>query len=335
MPFKPQAGAMATVLQKHGWSNREAIFVGNTTIDMKTASTGSIMFLNATWHGEATQYGFQFTSPLDVARFVDCICLGLDDWYWAVKHGGLQVYALAPFSTMSSRFLQAHAYSYSARSTAKDGAGDPTFWGRLLAARVYFSGLVDEIDYITAYPGHSPESPPTVIADALNILAGTLRKSYLPDLLVRHKRATKSQNARIAGEAVDVTNQLNTVHLNRKPLRNMTGNRYKSSPTRSGKTVLLVDDFCTQGNSFEAGRALINATGARTICLSWLKTISTDYRAVSPELTVANPYIPQTIGFSPKTVSYSYGSAVVSPAAEGSLDALYQRYRSWTWPVGT
>src|SRR3546814_10383375 len=78
-----------------------------------------------------------------------------------------------------------------AKATSKDGAGDAKFWGRLLAARIYFSGLVDEIDYITAYPGHSPTSNETVISEALNILGQSLRKSYLPDLILRHPKAVK------------------------------------------------------------------------------------------------------------------------------------------------
>lgn len=231
---------------------------------------------------------------------------------------------------MSSAFLRAHAYSANARATAKDGAGDPTFWGRLLTSCVYFSGLVDEIDYIAAYPGHAPDSKPTVIADALNILAGSFRKSYLPDLLIRHAKAQKSQTARQAGKAVDVLNQLATIHLNRAPLRNMTGNRFKSPPT---KTVLLVDDICTQGNSFEAGRAFINATGAKTICLSWLKTIRTDYRAVSPPLTIPKPYGPNTFNFTPTTQAYGFNALIASTAAEDMLDALYTRYFNWAWPA--
>jgi orotate phosphoribosyltransferase len=35
---------------------------------------------------------------------------------------------------------------------------------------------------------------------------------------------------------------------------------------KHGKTVLVVDDFCTQGNSFEAARAFIRATGAQVVC---------------------------------------------------------------------
>jgi hypothetical protein len=333
MPYKPQAAATDFILEKQGWSRREVVLIGNSDVDMKTASTGRLMFLNATWHGIANPYGFQFESPLDIARFIDCLCLGLNDWFWAINDGALRVYAMAPFSTLSSQYLQAHAYSANARATSKDGMGDATFWGRLLAARVYFSGLVDEIDYITAYPGHAPNSKPTVIADALNILGGSLRKSYLPDLLIRHKQALKSQTARIAGKTVDVVNQLTTILLNAHPQRGMTGNAYKSMPVRSGKTVLLVDDFCTEGNSFEAGRAFINSTGAATICLSWLKTIKTDYRAIFPPIKIKNPYKPTGPGPTPSTKTYSYQGAIVSKAAEIDLAEVYDRYFKWAWPA--
>lgn len=333
MPYKPKAAATDFILEKQGWNRREVVFIGNSDIDMRTASTGQLMFLNAIWHGTANPYGFQFFSPLDIARFLDCLCLGLHDWFWAINDGPLRVYAMAPFSTLSSQYLQAHAYSASARATSKYGMGDSTFWGRLLAARVYFSGLVDEIDYITAYPGHAPDSKPTVIADALNILGGSLRKSYLPDLLIRHDKAQKSQAARIAGKSVDVVNQLTTILLNASPQRGMTGNAYRSMPVRSGKTVLLVDDFCTEGHSFEAGRAFINAMGAATICLSWLKTIKTDYRAISPPITIANPYQPTGPGPTPSTKTYSYHAAIVSQAAQIDLAEVHDRYFKWAWPA--
>ncbi len=333
MPYKPKAAATDFILHQQGWNRREVVFIGNSDIDMKTASTGQLMFLNATWHGTANPYGFQFDSPLDIARFLDCLCLGLNDWFWAINDGPLRVCAMAPFSTLSSQYLQAHAYSANARATSKQGMGDSTFWGRLLAARVYFSGLVDEIDYITAFPGHAPDSKPTVIADALNILGGSLRKSYLPDLLIRHGKAQKSQTARIAGKSVDVVNQLTTIMLNASPQRGMTGNTYKSMPVRSGKTVLLVDDFCTEGHSFEAGRAFINSTGATTICLSWLKTIKTDYRAISSHIKINNPYQPIGPGPAPSIKTYSYHGAIVSQAAQVDLAEVYDRYFKWAWPA--
>lgn len=334
MPFKPKAAATEFILRHKGWSKREVVFIGNSEIDMKTASTGQLMFLNATWHGIANPYGFQFASALDIARFIDCLCLGLNDWFWAINQGSLRAYAMAPFSTLSSQYLQAHAYSASAKATSKHGAGNAAFWGRLIAARVYFSGLVDEIDYIAAYPGHSPKSAPTVIGDALNILGGSMRKSYLPDLITRHSKAEKSQTARSAGKSVDVVNQLSTIHLNPLPQRGMTGKAYKNTPIKAGKTVLLVDDFCTQGNSFEAGRAFINATGAQTICLSWLKTINTDYRAILPPITIPDPFKPMAAVPATTTKSHSYHSAIVSKAAQVDLAELYDRYFKWAWPAG-
>src|SRR3546814_2004653 len=160
---------------------------------------------------------------------------------------------------------------------------DANFWGRLLAARIYFSGLVDEIDYITAYPGHSPTSNETVISEALNSLGQSLRKSYLPDLILRHTKAVKSQTARASGGSVGLDNQLNTIRLNPAPVRGVGGKPYKSPPARGGKRILVVDDICTEGNSFEAARAYLRAAGAQAVCVSWLKTINTDYRAVSPD----------------------------------------------------
>lgn len=186
MPYKPRADSTAHILAAKGWQKSEVLYVGNTADDMRTAANGGLMFVNALWHGVASPYGFQFESPRDVARFIDCLCLGLTGWFWALEQGDLRVYALAPFTTLSPRYAQAHAYSENAKATSKRGTGDANFWGRLLAARIYFSGLANEIDYITAYPGHAPISNETVIAEALNILGQSLRKSYLPDLILRH-----------------------------------------------------------------------------------------------------------------------------------------------------
>src|SRR3546814_4173134 len=89
---------------------------------MKTAANGGLLFVNVIWHSAASPYGFQFDSPLDVARFVDCLCLGLDSWFWTLEQSDLRVYALAPFTTLSPKYAQAHAYSENAKATSKHGA---------------------------------------------------------------------------------------------------------------------------------------------------------------------------------------------------------------------
>ena len=79
-------------MRKQGWHRREVVFIGNSDIDMKAARTGRLMFLNATCHGTANPCGFQFDSPLDIARFLNCRCLGLTDWFWTINDEPLRVY---------------------------------------------------------------------------------------------------------------------------------------------------------------------------------------------------------------------------------------------------
>src|SRR3546814_3877315 len=93
--------------------------------------------------------------------------------------------------------------------------------------------------------------------------------------------------------------------------------------------MLVVDDICTEGNSFEAARAYLRAAGAQAVCVSWLKTINTDYRAVSPALGYFNPYIAQTFPASIATVNQWYSSAISSHAAPTDLADVYNRYFSW------
>src|SRR3546814_13472075 len=112
--------------------------------------------------------------------------------------------------------------------------------------------------------------------------------------------------ARASGGSVGLDNQLNTIRLNPAPVRGVGGKPYKSPPARGGKRILVVDDICTEGNSFEAARAYLRAAGAQAVCVSWLKTINTDYRAVSPALGYFNPYIAQTFPASIATVNQSY-----------------------------
>jgi len=331
MPPKPTAAAMEHVLADRGWHPHEAIYIGNTEDDMKTARNGKLMFLNAVWHGEASSYGYQFDSPLDVARFVDCFCLGIDDWFWAVEDGDLRVYALAPFSTLSSKYQDAQGYSHHARNTAKDIGGDAIFWGRLLASSIYLSGLGDEINYVTSYPGHSIESALPSINDALSVFSESLRKTFIPDLILRHTTAIKSQTARQSGNSVDHVNQINTICLNPSPTKNRQGDRYANPPLRKGKTVLVVDDFCTQGNSLEAARAYIENTGARAICLSWLKTINTDYKQINPMLEL-HPYERNIIRPPISVNSHNFSNNIRSASATSNLKFVLKKYYSWKWP---
>lgn len=192
MPQKQFAGAMDHVLKAHGWQPEEAIYVGSTRDDMIAARNGKLMFLNARWHAQNSAYGFEFESPKDIARFIDCCCLSIGDWFWAIEQGDLTVYSIAPLAEYSRSYPAAGPYSTDAKQAVKFNKGDVRFWGRFMGARLYFSGLGRVIDYVAPYPGHHPNSTQKVLSNALKIVADTLRASYLVDLVERHSPALRA-----------------------------------------------------------------------------------------------------------------------------------------------
>lgn len=335
MPYKQYAGAMQFVLGQFSWQPQETVYVGSTDDDMKAARNGNLLFLNALWYAKNTKYGFFFASPKDIARFLDCCCLSLGDWHWAIEDGPLRVYSIAPLAEFSKRYPEAATYSSDARGALKLDKGNIPFWGRLMAARLYFSGIGSQANFVAPYPGHKPDSENMELTESIKIAAVSLRAQYLDDLIIRHTKAQKSQTARTSGIALDHANQLDTICLRRDPVR--TGKqqkRYKKPPLRKNKTVLVVDDICTEGHSLEAARALIEATGANVICLTWLKTPGANHykKITSVNPVIKKPYdVYQLTSATYDTINNDAGLRNMSASQE--LAAAFDRYQAWHWPT--
>lgn len=195
------------------------------------------------------------------------------------------------------------------------------------------SGLYKSIHFITPYPGHASGFGNVAVDAAISIFANCFRHlTYLPDLIIRHTTATKSQTARQQGKRVDHLNQLNTIRLDETPTRSTTsGRRYVRSPLRASRTVLVVDDFCTSGYSLEAASTFIRATGADVIGLAWLKTINTDYEQAE-ELTVKRPFHRNTLQRCETENCFAYRAHLVDPEAQGELQTKLMAYSDWRWP---
>src|SRR5207248_11735981 len=111
----------------------------------------------------------------------------------------------------------------------------------------------------------------------------------VPDLLTRHTAAARSQlYPDVAGHLA----QLRTVSLNPYPTKR-ADRKYSASPLKSGKTVLVLDDLCDRGRSFEAARAYLSRVGWNAICVSLFKSPEHGYEAVTPPMlapfTANNP----------------------------------------------
>jgi hypothetical protein len=329
MPRKPQAAAMQELLKRIGRSSNEVLYIGNSESDMQTAVNGRVLFLNGTWLKEAVNYGFKFATPKELAKFVDIFCVRQHDWHFKIEQGDLRYYAMAPFSTMLTQYEE---YSASARAMAKRGVGNPEFWGRYLCSTLFLSGLHEEIDYVCPFPSHAANRWNDPLRQSLDIFAKCFRIRYLPDLLVRHTTALQSHKNR---DEMSHASHLKTLELNRAPMKNLvTGERYRNPPLKSGKTVLIVDDFCTRGFSLEAGRALVEQTGAKVILLSWLKTINTPYVEFTGKLS-GSPYVPCDVARSVLLArEHSYHATISDAAAYKELAEKHGEYDAWDWPAG-
>lgn len=114
VPFKPSSAATQYVLDQMGWEPNETVYIGSGEADMRTAVNGKILFLRATWYSNNTTYGFEFSQPKELARFIDTLCLREHFWSHEIKDGDFEYYALAPFSTLKAEFKK---YSENARSS--------------------------------------------------------------------------------------------------------------------------------------------------------------------------------------------------------------------------
>ncbi|MFJ1292643.1 phosphoribosyltransferase family protein [Paracoccus yeei] len=332
--YKQYATAMQAVLGMHGWTAPEVLYVGNTQEDVQAASNGGFPLLNAKWHGDNSPYGFEFASPKEIASFIDCCCLTPKDWFWGIQDNGLRVHAIAPFAEYSRAYPEGAIYSNNAKQAVKADAGNVRFWGLLMAARIHLSGIGVEIDFVAPYPGHKTTSKKTQLMNAIEVVSGSLRARYLFDFIERHSNAEKSQTLRVNGLSPSASNQISTIKLNPAPTR--TGPKqlkYANKPKIKGKTVLVVDDICTEGYSLEASRAFFEAAGAKVILLSWLKTPGrNDYHAI----TSITPKITRPFSkFNPTRVAekiYSNSGNVTNPDADKEIAEAYTKYINWDWP---
>lgn len=330
-PRKPLKAATEFVLENLGLDTTEVVYLGNTIEDMKSAINGGILFLNATWYRKTNDYGIIFDSPLKVGQFIETFCLREHIWHHSIVENGLEYYSLSPYSTYKPEFA---TYSTDAKNAAKWGLGHPDFWTKYLWSSIYFSDIYKRINFIATYPGHQKDSLNVVMQGPLEDFAKCFNHiKYLPDLINRHTTSVKSSQARARGRghALDHLNQLNTIRIEQFP---QYGNRrYKNCPLKSGKTILVVDDICTEGYSLEAARMYLKQTGANIIVISWLKTINSNYHQIK-EVNKFNPFHINTFQESDlgEIVTHNYHANVIDHYAPEELDEKLAAYDNWNWP---
>ncbi|CDG95558.1 conserved hypothetical protein [Xenorhabdus bovienii str. puntauvense] len=337
IPVRQTGKAIDFIMAELNLKRNEMVYVDRSEEDLQSATNGKTLFINATWYEPVNEYGFQFSEPKEIARFIDVFCLREQLWGWQGHlNEDVHYYAHAPFSTYIPEFTR---YSANARDLAKLSIGSPDFWIRYLGASIYFSGLSEGASFITTYVGHNANDPyklANIMEHDLKGLAVSFKGKYLKDLFVRHTTAIKSQQARINNNEVKITFQTNTVNLNPSPIKNLvTGERYVNKPSLRGKKVLVIDDFCTEGNAHETARMYLKAAGAQVINISWLKFINRDVavRELNCRKKI-NPWKSNTLTLEDinDIGSIGYAENLAHDGTHQVLIEKIQQYDHWDWP---
>jgi hypothetical protein len=302
-PTRQRSGSVDPILTEIGVARHETVLVGGQDADMQAGVNNQLLLLRPAWYGDEMEYGFRVESINRLARFCEVFALRQHPIYWSIDDGLVHVRSMGPYSTYLADFAE---FGSSARDAAKENRGDSEFWFFAVVSALYFSGLVHAADYICPFPGHNPTAPAgirTLFDDVMSRFCKCFRKFYLPDLILRHRTSQKSQF--LKADQKTFANQINTIHLNRRPRRYDRPAPPKAPLSLAGKQVLVVDDFITNGRSLDVARAFIEAAGATATVFSWLKTVNTNFYHMLPDPTLT-PYQPCAINTEPSMRAYSY-----------------------------
>jgi hypothetical protein len=228
-------------------------------------------------------YGLPVTSPIEFAKYLETFAhqdRPYFGWEFTDIKNSIETYAL--FGDHNYMGLTPLLKTFLKDKKDTPIGSKKNSFGRILfhylLSQSYLSGLIQDIDYISVYPGHLKDSQNEVLSQFSGIFPRIFRNSFLSGLLVRHTNAVSSHSQR--GDARNIYDQLSTISINpdyRAKIR--------------GKSILVLDDFTTSGNSLETARQMLLRGGAsRVVGLAFAK-----YRATYNIASIKgswDPYAP-------------------------------------------
>ena len=246
------------------------LYVGDSFNDWTTAINSAVMYLQAGWSQTQSlkKESLRVDSPDDVWVFITHFLLQPPRWQYSLDgghsnlrcllnattnlpgkrifpHGPVEGFALKDVFTYGN---EVQIGAWSARNALMMHA----------ITSLYLEGLIPQGPFFAAYPSHTPGQHDPLIEDWFRPAAKTFHGWFKEDLLVRVQEAPDTSLLRASGKQATPEMQMRTVHLNPA---------YRTK--LPGKTIILIDDFSTEGTSLEWGRRLLLAAGAaRVVMLS-------------------------------------------------------------------
>jgi hypothetical protein len=245
------------IKNKTGLRTNELLYVGDSDMDMITASHSKVVYIHASWSVPNNKYGFSAPQPGWVAAVVEHIFRKTHPWGWSFEYLSPSGHHTYQFALANVNVLKSAGIQYDLVEMLKDRQ-DPKI-GQMtlrefvilhLTASIYATGLQDTTDFWSVMPSHDGQRV-SRMTDLLDLVAKIFRDHYEGDLLQRHTLAEHSRDARQKGIDHAIANQANTLLVN--PLLTEKIN---------GKRALIIDDFLAMGISVGSGRMLLRMGGA-------------------------------------------------------------------------
>lgn len=320
LPDKGSIGLNQMILGKYSVAHNEIVYIGNSENDMRHTANFKILFINTIWFKETQGYGFKVTTTDELKLFLELFCLNVDYWTYILDSPPVRFYSLAPATNKDAKLEGLYSGAINA---AKKNSYQKEFFLKYLISSVYFSGLIDQFDYIAVYPPHSEGFGNQTMDEILSTFGKNFRKNYLIDLIIRHRDAIPSKNIKIKDGSFeeDILNQLNSICINPNPRKNQTETYVNFQKTIKNKTILVVDDFSTRGTAMEVSRVMLNRLGANVIGVSWLK-FGSWYQRFEVNKRY-DPTVPQL--FTEEDISLGH-NVHFSPTSTEAIDQIVQKY---------
>lgn len=285
---KPSPKFVEFISQTTGINTNEMVFFGDDdkTDILCAINAGVLPFACHYSLSGQPEYGLPVDSPAQFVRYLENYGIQNPPFFgWSTKDPKKNVEVYAVIGNHGDMGLTKNL-----KTLLKDKQDvligpQKNVFGRILfhyfLSQSYLSGLIQDIDYITVYPGHDANSQNQILEQYSSILQRCFHNRYLPDLLIRHSNAPASHT--MSGANRDIFQQISTILVNGKYKKRLPGKR-----------ILVLDDFTTSGNSLETARIMLLKSGAASVAgLAFAKYRNT-YNVVDINGTW-DPFVPFTL----------------------------------------
>ncbi|WP_435057812.1 hypothetical protein [Streptomyces sp. bgisy060] len=274
LPGRPARGSGAwllSVADRLKLRTNQLAMVGTSEWDWRTGINAGVVHVHARWASHVRDNKGMLTlsadEPADVGELLEHFLL--DEPRWAFSHDdGARSFKIRSLLPPNVRFPQAPGRTFELQDvftrgrTITVGSQDARdiLMLRLLSS-AYLDGTLPHRSLFCVYPSSSPGQVSQQLAGFLTKAKVMVGSYYREDLLERTGQAPDTSLERwrrSQGEAstadISIGAQARTVRINPK---------YKGK--LKGKTVIVFDDFTTEGKSIEWARILLNNAKAEQV----------------------------------------------------------------------